>query len=98
MEPSDDPNAGTKGMNVMNNLVAPIDTPAVWHGAALATSDAWRRQLTETEIAALERATEMARTAPCPGFGPAAFPVPELTPLFATSVTARSTSSGHPPE
>jgi hypothetical protein len=72
-----------KGMNVMDSLLAPIDAPAAWHGAALAESDAWRRQLTETEIAALERATEVARDATCPGFGSAAFPVPELAPLFA---------------
>ena len=61
MEPSDDPDADKKGMNEMSNLLAPIDIPAAWHGTALAKSDAWRRQLTETEIAALERATEIGR-------------------------------------
>jgi hypothetical protein len=70
-------------MNVVNNLLAPIDTPAAWHGTALAASDAWRRQLTVAEIAALERATEAVRDATCPGFGPGVFPVPELAPLFA---------------
>jgi hypothetical protein len=57
-----------KGMNEMDSLLAPIDTPAAWRGAELAASGTWRRQLTETEIAVLERATEVVRDAPCPGF------------------------------
>jgi hypothetical protein len=63
--------------------LAPIDTPAAWRGADLEASDAWRRRLTGAEVAALERATDAASSAACPGFGPAAFPVPELAPLFA---------------
>jgi hypothetical protein len=67
----------------MEELFAPIDGPAAWRGAELAASDAWRRRLTDTEIAALERATELAATLPCPGFGPASFEVRELAMLFA---------------
>ncbi len=63
--------------------LSPIDSPAAWRGEDLARSDAWRRVLTPTEIAALERAADQARTAPFPGFGRAAFPVPELAPLYA---------------
>jgi Taurine catabolism dioxygenase TauD, TfdA family len=63
--------------------LAPIDTASAWRGADLEASYAWRRRLTGAEIAALERATDAASSAPCPGFGPAAFPVPELAPLFA---------------
>lgn len=70
-------------MDGMDGLLAPIDSPAAWRGAELAASPAWRRPLTKFEIAALERATEAARSARCPGFGPAAFPIPELAPLFA---------------
>jgi hypothetical protein len=66
-----------------DDLIAPIDSPAAWHGADLAASAAWRRSLTGDEIAALERATLAARALPITGFGPAAFPVPELAPLFA---------------
>jgi hypothetical protein len=68
---------------MMDEILAPIDTPAAWYGADLADSDAWRRKLTPGEIAALERATEEALGVPCPGFGPAAFRVPELAGLFA---------------
>ncbi|MEA2770789.1 MAG: hypothetical protein QOD93_3751 [Acetobacteraceae bacterium] len=71
-----------KAFGRMVDLHAPIDTPAAWRGADLAASDAWRRRLTDAEIAALERATEFAGSVPCPGFGPAAFPVPELAPLL----------------
>jgi hypothetical protein len=63
-----------KGTNVM--ILASIDSPAAWHGTALAASDGWRRQLTVAEIAALERATEAVLDATCPGFGPGVFPVP----------------------
>jgi Taurine catabolism dioxygenase TauD, TfdA family len=63
--------------------LTPIETTAAWRGADLEASDAWRRRLTGAEIAALERATDAASSAPCPGFGPASFPVPELAPLFA---------------
>jgi hypothetical protein len=71
-----------KGLDTMDDLLAPIETPAAWRGNQLAESDAWRRSLTNTEIAALQRATEKAESAPCPGFGPASFQVPELAPLF----------------
>jgi hypothetical protein len=65
------------------DLLAPIETPAAWRGTDLLSSEAWRRRLTSGEIAALERAADAAEGAVCPGFGPAAFPVPELAPLFA---------------
>jgi hypothetical protein len=68
-------------MNVMDSLLAPIDTPAAWRGADSAGSDAWRRKLTVAGIDVLERATEAVRNATCPGFGPGVFPVPELAPL-----------------
>lgn len=61
----------------------PIDSPAAWHGSDLARSGAWRRALSVQEIASLERATELAVGAPCPGFPATSFPVPELGPLFA---------------
>jgi hypothetical protein len=70
-----------KGLDAMN--LAPIKIPSAWRGTELADSDAWRRRLTATEIAALERATDEARDASCPGFGPDVFRVPELGPLFA---------------
>ena len=56
----------------------PIDTlGSSGMAPSLAASDAWRRQLTETEIAALERATEMAfGPPPCLGFRPARLPGP----------------------
>ena len=66
----------------MDDSFEPIDSPAAWRGEELAASPAWRRALTVAEIAALERATAGARGAPLPGFGAAAFPVPELEPLF----------------
>ena len=67
----------------MDDTFEPIDSPAAWRGDELAASPAWRRALTAAEIAALERATAGARSAPLPGFGASAFPVPELEPLFA---------------
>jgi hypothetical protein len=67
----------------MESQLSPIDGPAAWTGAQLAASGAWGRRLTASETGALERATEMAARLPCPGFGPAAFQVPELAPLFA---------------
>jgi hypothetical protein len=75
--------AGTKGLVAMSTLLAPIETSAAWRGPELEASAAWRRQLTRAEIEALARAVDAARGAPCPGFGPSAFPVPELAPLFA---------------
>jgi hypothetical protein len=41
--------------------LAPIDSPAAWRGGDLEGSDAWRRRLTETEIAALIRAAGATR-------------------------------------
>jgi hypothetical protein len=70
----------------MTRMFEPIDSPAAWRGDDLLHSPAWRRALTGTEIAALERATAAARNAPLPGFGRSAFPVPELAPLFAWMV------------
>ena len=67
----------------MNAILEPIDSPAAWRGEALLRSPAWRRALTAAELAALQRATASARDAKCPGFGRAAFSVPELAPLFA---------------
>jgi hypothetical protein len=71
------------GVTDVDDTFGPIDSPAAWRGDELAASPAWRRALTVAEIAALERATAGARGAPLPGFGAAAFPVPELEPLFA---------------
>lgn len=65
------------------DLLAPIETKAAWRGPGLEASDAWGRHLTAVEISALERAAETVGNHPCPGFGPAAFSVPELKPLFA---------------
>jgi hypothetical protein len=65
------------------DLLAPIETKAAWRGTELEASEAWGRNLTVTEIAALERATETVMHHPCPGFGPSAFAVPALKPLFA---------------
>ena len=67
----------------MDDILAPIDSPAAWRGADLAASDAWRRRLSANEIAALIRAAEETRAMPCPGFGPQAFRAPELGPLLA---------------
>jgi len=67
----------------MADMMTPIEGPAAWRGEDLLNSPAWRRALTAVEIAALERAASSGRGAPCPGFGKAAFPVPELAPLFA---------------
>jgi hypothetical protein len=67
----------------MDSVLAPIDSPAAWRGAELEASEAWRRRLTKTEIAALTRAAKETRDIACPGFGPAAFRVPELEPLLA---------------
>src|SRR5665213_291695 len=67
----------------MNDLLAPIEGPAAWRGDELLDSPAWRRALSATDLAALERATAAAHGAPVPGFNKAAFPVPELAPLFA---------------
>jgi hypothetical protein len=66
-----------------DRILAPIDSPAAWRGPDLETSDAWRRRLTETEIAALIRAADETRDIVCPGFGADRFSVPELGPLFA---------------
>ena len=63
--------------------IAPITTQAAWNGAGLAASQAWQRQLTQTEIDALLRTTEANRHLPLFGFGPGAFPLAELKPLFA---------------
>lgn len=60
-----------------------INSPAAWRGAELEASGAWRRTLSPREIAALERATHSARNLPFQGLPATAFPVPELTPLFA---------------
>lgn len=60
-----------------------INSPAAWRGAELEASGAWRRALSPREIAALERATHSARDLPFQGLPATAFPVPELTPLFA---------------
>jgi hypothetical protein len=70
-------------MVAMADMMTPIEGPAAWRGEDLLNSPAWRRALTAVEVAALERAASSARGAPCPGFGKAAFPVPELAPLFA---------------
>ena len=67
----------------MDDMLAPIDSPAAWRGDELLHSPAWRRALTQAELTALDRATIAARGAPCPGFGKASFPVPELIDLFA---------------
>ena len=66
----------------IDNLLAPIKGPAAWRGVDLAASDAWRRQLTDNEIAALTRAAKAAQAMPCPGFGADAFVVPELLSFF----------------
>jgi hypothetical protein len=66
----------------IEGFLAPIDGPAAWRGAELEASDAWRRRLTEIEIAALTRAAEETSSIACPGFGAEAFRVPELGPLF----------------
>jgi Taurine catabolism dioxygenase TauD, TfdA family len=65
-----------------DRILTPIEGPSAWRGADLEASEAWRRRLTDTEIAALTRAAEAARDVGCPGFGAAAFPVPELDPLL----------------
>ena len=67
----------------MNHPLAPIETKAAWTGPELAASEAWGRRLTQAEIDALERAAEASVGHPCPGFGPKAFPVPDLQPLYA---------------
>src|SRR5580698_1836514 len=67
----------------IDRILTPIDSPAAWRGDELRASEAWRRRLTEIEIAAMLRAAEAVRDVTCPGFPAAAFPVPELGPLFA---------------
>jgi|APCry1669190156_1035279.scaffolds.fasta_scaffold19701_1 hypothetical protein len=67
----------------MDSLLAPIDSKAAWTGAELASSEAWQRQLTKIEIHALEHAAEATLGFSCPGFGPRAFQVPALQPLYA---------------
>ena len=73
-------------------MFAAIETPQAWHGNDLRNSDAWRRRLTENEVASLIRAAEVSQDAPCPGFGKWAFKVPELGPLLAW--TARELEHG----
>ena len=70
----------------MDDVFEPIDSPAAWRGDELLASPAWRRVLTDDEIAALQRATIGAHDAPLPGFGKSDFAVPELAPLFAWMV------------
>jgi hypothetical protein len=70
----------------MDDVFEPIDSPAAWRGDELLASPAWRRVLTDDEIAALQRATIGAHDAPSPGFGKSDFAVPELAPLFAWMV------------
>src|ERR1700735_616704 len=77
----------------MDSVLAPIDSPAAWKGAELQASDAWRRRLTATEIAALTRAAEETKGIACPGFGAAAFRVPEVEPLL----TWMARAPGHGP-
>jgi hypothetical protein len=64
-------------------MLTPIGGPAAWRGEERLNSPAWRSALTSEAIAALGRATKAARGVDCLGFGTAAFPVPELAPLFA---------------
>ncbi len=67
----------------LDSHLAPIETKATWKGAELAASPAWQRVLTQTEIDALLRTAKASRHLPLFGFGPTAFPLPDLKPLFA---------------
>jgi Taurine catabolism dioxygenase TauD, TfdA family len=69
-------------MDHVENVYTPIGGPIAWRGSELTGSEAWRRRLTDHEIAALERAAHETHAIACPGFGASAFSVPELVTLF----------------